>query len=100
MKALAPIAAGEEIFNDYGKLPRSDLLRRYGYITPNYAQYDAVEISFHLIVGTIKMFYETGRIETADDFEDKVTHSTTLIAVHTCLHLAVIIYRGGLGRRN
>jgi SET domain-containing protein 6 len=46
MKALKPIKGGEEIFNDYGPLPRSDLLRRYGYITNNYAIYDVVEISF------------------------------------------------------
>jgi SET domain-containing protein 6 len=49
MKAIKPIAAGEEIFNDYGPLPRSDLLRRYGYITDNYAQYDVVEISADLV---------------------------------------------------
>jgi SET domain-containing protein 6 len=49
MKALKPIRAGEEIFNDYGPLPRSDLLRRYGYITDNYAQYDVVEISMDLV---------------------------------------------------
>ncbi|KAF2715002.1 SET domain-containing protein [Pleomassaria siparia CBS 279.74] len=46
MKAIKPIVAGDEIFNDYGPLPRSDLLRRYGYITENYAQYDVVEIPF------------------------------------------------------
>ncbi|KAI9818524.1 MAG: hypothetical protein M1827_000583 [Pycnora praestabilis] len=44
MKALKPIRKGEEIFNDYGSLPRSDLLRRYGYITDNYGQYDVVEL--------------------------------------------------------
>jgi SET domain-containing protein 6 len=49
MKALKPITAGEEIFNDYGSLPRSDLLRRYGYVTDNYAQYDVVEIPAELI---------------------------------------------------
>lgn len=49
MKALKPIKAGEEIFNDYGPLPRSDLLRRYGYITDNYAQYDVVEVPFQLV---------------------------------------------------
>ena len=27
------------------QLPRSDLLRRYGYITENYAQYDVAEIT-------------------------------------------------------
>jgi SET domain-containing protein 6 len=50
MKALKPIRAGEEIFNDYGPLPRSDLLRRYGYVTDNYAQYDVVEINMDLVI--------------------------------------------------
>jgi N-lysine methyltransferase SETD6 len=45
MKSIKPIARGEEIFNDYGPLPRSDLLRRYGYITENYARYDVAEIT-------------------------------------------------------
>jgi N-lysine methyltransferase SETD6 len=45
MRSTAPIKAGEQIFNDYGPLPRSDLLRMYGFITPNYAQYDVVELS-------------------------------------------------------
>ena len=50
MKALKPIKSGEETFNDYGPLPRSDLLRRYGYITDNYAQYDIVEIPHDLVI--------------------------------------------------
>ncbi|KAE9374505.1 SET domain-containing protein [Stipitochalara longipes BDJ] len=45
MRAIKPIVAGEEIFNDYGQLPRSDLLRRYGYVTENYKTYDVTEIS-------------------------------------------------------
>ncbi|KAF2203433.1 SET domain-containing protein [Delitschia confertaspora ATCC 74209] len=49
MKAISPIQAGEEIFNDYGPLPRSDLLRRYGYITDNYVKYDVVEISLDMV---------------------------------------------------
>ncbi|KAF2012578.1 SET domain-containing protein [Aaosphaeria arxii CBS 175.79] len=53
MKALAPIPAGDQIFNDYGALPRSDLLRRYGYITDNYAPYDVVEIPHALVLDTI-----------------------------------------------
>lgn len=44
MRAIKPISQGEEILNDYGQLPRSDLLRRYGYITDNYAAYDVAEI--------------------------------------------------------
>ncbi|RDW83914.1 ribosomal lysine N-methyltransferase [Aspergillus mulundensis] len=49
MKAIKPIRAGEEIFNDYGEIPRSDLLRRYGYVTDNYASYDVVELPLDLI---------------------------------------------------
>jgi SET domain-containing protein 6 len=45
MRSIKPIATGEEIFNDYGQLPRSDLLRRYGYVTQNYGPYDVAEIS-------------------------------------------------------
>lgn len=55
MKALKPVKAGEELFNDYGPLPRSDLLRRYGYITDNYAQYDVVEIPFDLVRRCVNM---------------------------------------------
>lgn len=44
MKSLRPIAQGEEILNDYGPLPRADLLRRYGYVSPKYARYDVVEL--------------------------------------------------------
>lgn len=50
MRALGPIKAGEEIFNDYGPLPRADLLRRYGYVTPNYAQYDVAEIPSSVVI--------------------------------------------------
>lgn len=53
MKALKSIAAGEEIFNDYGPLPRSDLLRRYGYVTDNYAQFDVVEIPMDLVTDVL-----------------------------------------------
>lgn len=70
MKALKPIRAGEEIFNDYGSLPRSDLLRRYGYITDNYAQYDVVEIPFELITQRAKQIAISSfedRLEYLDD---------------------------------
>ncbi len=55
MKATKSIKAGEEIFNDYGPLPRSDLLRMYGYVTDNYAQYDVVEFEHDLLVDVAGM---------------------------------------------
>lgn len=50
MRAIKSISKGEEIFNDYGQLPRSDLLRRYGYVTDNYAQFDVAELSTQSIL--------------------------------------------------
>lgn len=49
MRTTTTIPAGAELFNDYGALPRSDLLRRYGYITPNYARHDVAEVSSGLL---------------------------------------------------
>ena len=50
MVSLKPIEKGQEIFNDYGQLPRSDLLRRYGYVTDNYKPWDVVEIDVQAVV--------------------------------------------------
>jgi SET domain-containing protein 6 len=71
MKALKPIRAGEEIFNDYGPLPRSDLLRRYGYVTDNYAQYDVVELSMDLVndLATAAGIHSEERLEYLDEQE-------------------------------
>lgn len=49
MKSTKDIRAGEEIFNDYGPLPRSEMLRMYGYFTDNYSAFDVVQISVDLI---------------------------------------------------
>jgi SET domain-containing protein 6 len=54
MRSIKPIVKGQEILNDYGPLPRSDLLRRYAYITDRYAAYDVVELSTNFIVSTIQ----------------------------------------------
>lgn len=69
MKALKPIQAGEEIFNDYGPLPRSDLLRRYGYVTNNYAKYDVVEIPADLVseIMTQDGLWQQERIDYLDE---------------------------------
>ncbi|KAF2128339.1 SET domain-containing protein [Dothidotthia symphoricarpi CBS 119687] len=71
MKALKPIRAGEEIFNDYGPLPRSDLLRRYGYITDNYTQYDVAEIPMDLVtdLATTAGILSESRLEYLDEHE-------------------------------
>ena len=53
MIALKPIQKGQEIFNDYGQLPRSDLLRRYGYITDRYKKWDVVELDIQTVIDAV-----------------------------------------------
>ena len=53
MIATKQIKKGEEIFNDYGPLPRSDLVRRYGYVSDEYKQWDVIEISSQNITEAI-----------------------------------------------
>ena len=72
MKATRCIAAGDEIFNDYGPLPRSDLLRMYGYITDNYAQYDVVELSSQAIY------------DVAEEIRKKDEGPRTMVRVMPC----------------
>jgi SET domain-containing protein 6 len=54
MVASTSIKKGQEIFNDYGRRPRSDLLRRYGYITDNAKKWDVVELDVETIVETAR----------------------------------------------
>jgi SET domain-containing protein 6 len=102
MKTIAPVAAGAELLNDYGPLPRSDLLRRYGYCTPNYAQYDVVEIDSRSIVDAaislntiddedkqerVDYLLEEGVLDDSYDFEAGSSDipEEILIVVHTLL---------------
>ncbi|KAF6223486.1 hypothetical protein HO133_000329 [Letharia lupina] len=53
MVAIKPILKDQQIFNDFGQLPRSDLLnmkRRYGYVTDNYKKWDVVEVDVETLV--------------------------------------------------
>ncbi|EMD84936.1 hypothetical protein COCHEDRAFT_1149681 [Bipolaris maydis C5] len=43
------IPAGSEILNYYGPLPSSELLRRYGYVTPEHHRYDVAELPWSLV---------------------------------------------------
>ncbi|KAI9768437.1 MAG: hypothetical protein M1840_004846 [Geoglossum simile] len=63
MRSTKPVRKGEELFNDYGPLPRSDLLRRYGYITDNYAQFDVVELDFQKIVDIAGDHLQPGELD-------------------------------------
>ncbi|KAI6709134.1 hypothetical protein PZA11_002752 [Diplocarpon coronariae] len=53
MRSIKPLVGGEEIFNDYGQLPQSDLLRRYGYVSKRYAPFDVAEISTSFLLSVL-----------------------------------------------
>ena len=57
MVASYPIKKGKEIYIDNGAAPRSDLLRRYGYISEEHIQYDVVEIHTNKIREVISIKY-------------------------------------------
>ena len=73
MVALTSIASGQQILNDFGQLPRSDLLRRYGYITNNYKKWDVVELEietiteaadkYNKLTNTVSTFYSDGTLQ-------------------------------------
>ncbi|KAI8206182.1 Ribosomal lysine N-methyltransferase 4 [Colletotrichum sp. SAR 10_76] len=58
--ALRPIPAGEEILNYYGPHPNSELLRRYGYVTPKHSRYDVVEIPWDLVQVSVSEHLKIG----------------------------------------
>ena len=64
MIALKPIKQGEEVFNDYGQLPRSDLLRRYGYVTDRYKRWDVVKVSIASVTKVCNAFSKLSETET------------------------------------
>jgi N-lysine methyltransferase SETD6 len=43
------ILAGEEIYTNYGEIPQSDLLRRYGFTSHDHIPHDVVEVSTQMI---------------------------------------------------
>ncbi|KAL6713075.1 Ribosomal lysine N-methyltransferase 4 [Lecanora helva] len=66
MIALKRIASGQQVFNDFGQLPRSDLLRRYGYINDNYKEWDVVEVDIDVVVKATARWNElSDRLELA-----------------------------------
>ena len=92
MISLKPITKGQEIFNDYGQLPRSDLLRRYGYITDNYKKWDVVEIDAQTIIEvagasiSLKESQKEARVSLLILLSDKKLRlaSFNLLTIGTC----------------
>ena len=90
MRSIKPIAKGEEIFNDYGQLPQSDLLRRYGYTTENYAIYDVAEISTDSILSLLTKEQFLGTKATLPSLSREELDRRVELA-QVCLFLFVVL---------
>ena len=88
MRSIKPIPKDEQIYNTYGNLPNSDLLRRYGYVIADSPD-DVVEISTESIVQTINRHSaeEVRRrfdlLEEEDLIEEYVRTLSILLVGHT-----------------
>ena len=75
MVALKTICPGQQIFNDFGELPRSDLLRRYGFITDRYSKWDVVELNIETVTQATANFNKLSEQER----EDRVSNHLVII---------------------
>ncbi|KAK4215084.1 ribosomal lysine N-methyltransferase [Rhypophila decipiens] len=67
--SIRRIEPGEEILNYYGPLPSSELLRRYGYVTPKHTRYDVVELSWELVAKYLRQALITKYNLTEDTWQ-------------------------------
>jgi SET domain-containing protein 6 len=67
------LPAGSEILNYYGPLPSSELLRRYGYVTPEHRRYDVVELPWSLVRSAVAQHLEL----TEKILEQIVSHASS-----------------------
>jgi SET domain-containing protein 6 len=44
MKTISPIKSGDELYNTYGDLSSSELLRKYGFVEPELSEFDCVDV--------------------------------------------------------
>lgn len=71
MRAIKPIPANTQVYNTYGDLPNSDLLRRYGYVETGGNEFDVTEIKTESILEAfIKIFNSE---EEKEDSKKQIT---------------------------
>lgn len=52
MRSIREISEDEQIYNTYGNLPNSDLLRRYGYVIAG-SRDDIVEVPSEMVIDVV-----------------------------------------------
>ncbi|KAK9455260.1 hypothetical protein V1511DRAFT_499916 [Dipodascopsis uninucleata] len=93
MRAIKPIAKGEQVYNTYGDLPNADLLRRYGYVRFGKTANDCVEIDTQKVIdrvaaGNLKELHLKKRIEflvKVDESEDMEILDESIELSHSAL---------------
>jgi SET domain-containing protein 6 len=74
------LPAGSEILNYYGPLPSSELLRRYGYVTPEHRRYDVVELPWNLVRSAMAQHLKL----TEEILGEVVSHSLSRMLAGRC----------------
>lgn len=90
MVASKAIKQGQEIFNDYGQRPRSDLLRRYGYITDNAKKWDVVELDSATVIQLAS--------EHCNLNESEKNERVIFAALHPMLKGVLMLFAASTGR--
>lgn len=77
MVAIRDIPSGEQVYNTYGELSNSELLRRYGYVEWDGSYYDCGEISKSAIHKSLLQLFPTStetleRLDAVIDENEKV----------------------------
>ena len=69
MTATKHIEEGQEIFNDYGDLPQSELLRCYGYVAASHAEYDVAEIKAQVFIDKLLKHHPLDKTDKQERLE-------------------------------
>lgn len=66
MRAIKPIAKGEQVYNTYSDHPNAEILRRYGYVEQQGSAHDFAEVPLN----TIKKFFAESTSLSSETVED------------------------------
>lgn len=72
MRTIKKIPKGEQVYNTYGELPNSDLLRRYGYVESGGTEFDVVEIGTRLMAKIIDSTHDNQSNVSAESIVDEL----------------------------
>ncbi|CAR23146.1 ribosomal lysine N-methyltransferase [Lachancea thermotolerans CBS 6340] len=78
MVAVADIPSGEQIYNNYGEYPNSELLRRYGYVEWSGSKFDCGEMPLETLLKAIEVCLEAPR-RLIDKLVEILSHDNDIV---------------------